>query len=163
MIKLRPSLEICRQCLGDGVIGAEIGVLGGGHAVSMLRGFPGLEMLHLVDSYGGIDDRDEKFLEMKARFDSEQHRLTWHIMTSLAAAEQCEDETFDFVYIDANHRYSEVAADVRAWYPKVKPGGVLCGHDYFTHGSVVKAVDDWASDNNLWIFSTDPDWWVFKE
>ena len=163
MIKLRPSLEICRQCLGDGVTGAEIGVLGGGNAVSILSGYPELEMLHLVDSYGGIDDRDPKFLEMKARFDSEQHRLMWHIMPSLMAAKEFGDESLDFVYIDANHKYSEVSADVRAWYPKVKRNGVLCGHDYFTFGSVVKAVDDWGAENNLYVFSTDPDWWVFKE
>jgi predicted O-methyltransferase YrrM len=163
MIKLRPSIEVVRHCCRDHVSGAEIGVLGGGHAVTMLSNFPQLERLHLIDSYGGMTDKDPKFLDFKERFESYSHRILWHICTSLVAAGSFKDESLDFVYIDANHRYFEVAQDIRAWWPKVKPTGILCGHDYFTFGSVVKAVDDWAKENNHYIFSTNPDWWCFKE
>ena len=163
MIKLRPSIEIARQCLGPIVTGAEIGVLGGGHACTMLGNWPRLRRLHLVDSYGGITDKDPKFVEFAKRFDSERSRITWHIKTSMEAAEDFGDGSLDFVYIDANHKYVNVSLDLRAWWPKVRPGGVLCGHDYFTHGAVKKAVDDWAATNDLYVFSTDPDWWIFKE
>jgi len=40
------------------------------------------------------------------------------------------DESLDFVYIDANHAYDYVVKDIELWYPKIKPGGYLCGHDY---------------------------------
>jgi hypothetical protein len=40
------------------------------------------------------------------------------------------DESLDFVYIDANHAYDFVKEDIAKWYPKVKPGGWLCGHDH---------------------------------
>ena len=163
MIKLRPSIEICRQGLGDDVVGAEIGVLGGGHACTMLSNYPQLSRLHLVDSYGGITDQVEKVIEFRKRFDSEKHRLTWHIKTSIEAAATFADESLDFVYIDANHRYIDCSCDLRAWWRKVRPDGILCGHDYFTFGSVKKAVTDWAETNNHYVFSTDPDWWVFKE
>ena len=46
------------------------------------------------------------------------------------ASEIFEDESLDFVYIDANHAYDYVVQDIQLWYPKVKPGGFLCGHDY---------------------------------
>jgi hypothetical protein len=46
------------------------------------------------------------------------------------AAERFADETLDFVYLDANHSYLAVCGDLRAWFPKVKPGGLLAGHDY---------------------------------
>jgi len=44
-----------------------------------------------------------------------------------------EDGSLDFVYIDANH--SDLLADIRAWYPKVKNGGVVSGHD-FVEGTI---------------------------
>jgi len=38
--------------------------------------------------------------------------------------------SLDFVYIDADHSYQAVMDDIAAWLPKVKPGGVIAGHDY---------------------------------
>lgn len=46
------------------------------------------------------------------------------------AADGFADESLDFVYVDGNHAYLAAAADLRAWYPKVKPGGLFAGHDY---------------------------------
>lgn len=51
-------------------------------------------------------------------------------MTSLEAAALCADNSFDFVYIDASHEYEDVKADIRAWLPKVKKGGIIAGDDY---------------------------------
>jgi hypothetical protein len=45
-------------------------------------------------------------------------------------SELFEDNSLDFVYIDANHTYEGVKEDIKYWYPKVKPGGLLLGHDY---------------------------------
>ena len=50
--------------------------------------------------------------------------LSWEV------AEQFPDKSFDFVYIDADHRYSSIIRDIRAWLPKVKTGGIIAGHDY---------------------------------
>jgi predicted O-methyltransferase YrrM len=48
---------------------------------------------------------------------------------SVEAAERFADGSLDFVFVDASHDFVNVFADVRAWYPKVKPGGVIAGHD----------------------------------
>lgn len=40
------------------------------------------------------------------------------------------DGSLDVVYIDADHTYDAVKADIRAWHPKVRDGGWICGHDY---------------------------------
>ena len=40
------------------------------------------------------------------------------------------EEYFDWVYIDADHSYESVKADLKHWYPQVKKGGFLCGDDY---------------------------------
>jgi hypothetical protein len=50
--------------------------------------------------------------------------------TSAIASDIFADESLDFVYIDANHAYEFVKEDVAKWWPKVKKGGWLCGHDF---------------------------------
>jgi hypothetical protein len=51
-------------------------------------------------------------------------------MTSLQAAKLFDDRSIDFVFIDASHEYQDVKNDICAWFPKVKRGGILAGHDY---------------------------------
>ncbi len=49
---------------------------------------------------------------------------------SLEAIENFADNSLDFVYIDANHSFVNVADDIYRWEKKVKPGGIVAGHDY---------------------------------
>ena len=51
------------------------------------------------------------------------------VMASEDAARIMRDAAFDLVFIDADHSYAATLQDIRAWLPKVKPGGTLCGHD----------------------------------
>lgn len=51
--------------------------------------------------------------------------------TSMEALSDFEDESLDFVYIDANHLLKYVIDDICEWSKKVKKGGVVAGHDYF--------------------------------
>jgi hypothetical protein len=47
----------------------------------------------------------------------------------------------DLVFIDADHTYEEVRKDLR-WARHVRPGGILCGHDYGVFPGVNRAVDE---------------------
>ena len=86
------------------------------------------------------------------------------------AAERIPDDTFDFFFIDADHRYHMVRRDIELWYPKVKKGGLLAGHDYDSeeydelyieddivdevHHGVTKAVNERFgiphNENHMW-------------
>ena len=41
-----------------------------------------------------------------------------------------KDKEVDFVFIDGDHRYSQVKEDIMSWFPKIKTGGTMAGHDY---------------------------------
>jgi beta-1,4-mannosyl-glycoprotein beta-1,4-N-acetylglucosaminyltransferase len=62
-------------------------------------------------------------------------------LSSIEAAAQYADASLNMVFIDAAHDYDNVRADVLAWLPKVKKGGILSGHDY-PYPPVRKAVDE---------------------
>jgi hypothetical protein len=51
--------------------------------------------------------------------------------SSTEAANQFEEDSLDFVFIDASHEYEDVKKDIQVWLPKVKKGGILAGHDYY--------------------------------
>ncbi len=53
-----------------------------------------------------------------------------HSCLSWDAAALYADASLDFVFIDADHAYESVLKDIKAWLPKVKPGGLIAGHDY---------------------------------
>lgn len=62
---------------------------------------------------------------------------------SVEIATQFDDASMDFVFIDANHPYEDVKADIEAWLPKVRIGGMLAGHDVLEPTCGVKqAVDE---------------------
>ena len=52
---------------------------------------------------------------------------------SVDASESFADNMFDLIYIDALHDHASVVTDLKAWLPKLKPGGIISGHDY-AHG-----------------------------
>lgn len=67
-------------------------------------------------------------------------------LDSIEASRQFEDKFFDVVFIDGYHEYEGISADLDAWTPKVKLGGILCGHDG-TYSPIVKALTERFQNN----------------
>ena len=47
-----------------------------------------------------------------------------------------DDNSLDLVFIDADHHYDSVKEDIEIWYPKVKKGGIISGHDYYMNDGI---------------------------
>lgn len=63
-------------------------------------------------------------------------------MLSAHAARHFNDDSIDFVYIDGNHTQEAVQCDLTLYYPKVRRGGIIAGHDYTdAYPGVKEAVD----------------------
>ena len=63
--------------------------------------------------------------------------------TSVKAATQYNGGFFDSIYIDGVHEKQFVEMDVESWWPYLKPGGTMLGHDYWAqHLGVIEAVNE---------------------
>jgi predicted O-methyltransferase YrrM len=93
------------------------------------------------DDYKGESGKDilAEFLKRMGPFNNVEMLR----MTSVEAACHFADGQIDAVYIDGRHDYENVKADILAWKPKVKTGGIIAGHDYGPHApGVIKAVNE---------------------
>ena len=165
-----PTREAFLAALPKGGKVAEIGVFRGHHAIAMYNICAPQELV-LIDPWAsppeGSEPLDYKWAKIgQAELDKLYHgvcnafygRDNVKILkyTSLDGAALFPDGYFDWVYIDANHLYDPVMDDLKAWYPKVKKGGYLCGHDYSDAPRILAkgdgvfyAVNDFCAANNL--------------
>ena len=152
----------------SGLIGAEIGVKGANNAINILKNL-NMECLYLVDAfkkYNGYKYWDKNYEPIaKKRLKKYGDETDLMVDFSQDAVKQFQDGFFDFVYIDANHKYKYVKQDIELWYPKVKNDGILGGHD-FKHGQyndVYRAVMEFVDKEGLKLKSYGDDWWVIKK
>jgi len=159
----------------------EVGVQEGIYSKEILSRIPSLKKLYLVDlwqrqeNYKDIanisDENHNKFLEMTNR-NVDQWNYKVEILRGYSN-EMCHmipDESLDWVYVDARHDYCGCREDIEAYWPKIKPSGIMSGHDYHDaeevrnhnnqdwsvcadgsihEGAVQGAVDEFAENNGL--------------
>ena len=104
---------------------------------------------------------DQMYFTCLQKFQNDHHVK---ILRSLSkeASSFFADKIFDFIYIDAAHDYESMYDDLNYWWPKLKSGGILSGHDYFPDKriwrgkecGVFKAVNDFLSVRNLTVIHT---------
>jgi hypothetical protein len=164
-----PTLLNARGLQGNG---AEIGVKTGGFSQHLLEGWRCTRLISidpwLSASQDEYDDRSNVAQdEFEVYYEKTRERLApygsrseiWRLK-SVEAAERIADGSLDFVYIDARHDYESVLEDLGAWLSKVKPGGILAGHDYadgdFVQGrfGVKSAVDEFFGRLGLHVHVT---------
>lgn len=89
--------------------------------------------------------------------------------TSIEAAPAFFNEQLDWCYIDAAHDYKNVLADLDAWWPKVKNGGLFGGHDFYNrmdnghYCEVENAIKRWSDEHVLsYLVTPCTSWWIRK-
>jgi hypothetical protein len=165
-----PALLNARGLLGRG---AEIGVKQGRYSDELLSNWRGSELISIdpwlsadpedyVDRSNVSQDRFDAFHEeTRQRLSGYGSRSEIWRMTSIEAAPRVPDGSLDFVYIDARHDYESVKEDLEAWCSKVRPGGILAGHDYvdgdLPEGEfyVKSAVDEFFGEREIPVHGTE--------
>jgi hypothetical protein len=173
-INSRPMIAAVKTKFTDATVcGVEIGVCEGINASTILETL-NISTLHLVDPYlpylddlGQTKDFSAGKAKAVAALKDYESRIQWHLKPSLEAAEEVEDNSLDFVYIDGNHSYNSVKEDIDAWMPKVKAGGFLGGHDYYFEDTafigVIQAVNEFINKSKYVLHRGFTDWWIKKE
>ncbi len=74
-------------------------------------------------------------------------------------------QSADLIYIDASHEYEDILADIIAYFPILKVGGIMFGDDYISYWSgVVRAVNEFSQMNNLKLQITPSDnFWIIQK
>ena len=139
--------------------GVEVGTDHGQYAEQLLKGIPDLH-LACIDPWVAYtegnqihtqEEVDQIYEEAKRRTSSFGAILIKK--TSMEAVQDFTDNTLDFVFIDGNHNYEHCKEDLTEWYKKVKPGGIIYGHDYkedpVNNYGVIEAVNEYTKENNI--------------
>ena len=175
-----PYLLNERRLLG---CAAEIGVSRGKFSSRMLARWQGAHLLSIdpwttapADEYVDLenvaqDEQDARYEEVRSNLARYGGRSSVWRMTSAQAAERVPPRSLDFVYIDARHDYESMREDLKLWYPRVRPHGILAGHDYLDGNlpqgvfEVKRAVDEFCRQRGLRLHVTrDGEWpsWVLE-
>jgi len=145
----------------------EIGVAKADNSVSILEELP-IKKLILIDPYMVyVENKQSVSLDdfSVAMERISKYKQVQFIKKTSEEAVKDIDEPLDFVYIDGNHSYSFVMADILNYYPLLRKEGVIGGHDYtpFHHPGVVRAVDEFVEQQDrLNFYAVFPDWWFIK-
>lgn len=101
----------------------------------------------------GTGNREEDYEEAKRVLGKYGERVLFMRTTSHEAAEQFEEGQLDFVYLDGDHSEESVRQDLTLWWPKLRPGGILAGHDIVCPGP--DTYDNWGRSIQpaVWDFS----------
>jgi predicted O-methyltransferase YrrM len=173
----RPFERLAKIHQQKDLTGVEIGVCGGEHALSLLENLS-IKRLYLIDPYDmyedysegkkhyGVDQPPLDQTELLARelLKKHQDKIVWIRKLSADAVKDIS-EKIDFVYIDGNHAEPYVKEDIENYFPLLKKGGVIGGHDFYNgfqreHDGVINAVVKFVARTNLQLQVELPDWWI---
>ncbi len=138
-------------------IGIEVGVNRGMNSWYMLTECSNIETIIGIDHFQPYVDWDRPISKLEQdlnykilleNMSSMKHRFNLIKDTSDNAANLLEDDAYDFVFLDADHSMKSVLKDLDNYWPKIKSGGIIAGHDSNLF-SVNFAVSSWTKYNGI--------------
>lgn len=161
---------------------AEIGVYKGDFSQQLLDTCKKIDKhcrLYLIDSWdspqceGALVGKEEDYNALRDKY-VQQYNVELIKEYSQTASHFFHDEFLMMVYLDAEHTYDGVLADLSLWWPKVCRGGILSGHDIFVqhHIGVTQALLDFFTNGTIFVvkgdttpegqYLNDDSWYVIK-
>lgn len=136
------------KALPEGAVVVEVGSWKGRSSRAIADNLPAGARLYCVDTWCGSSGEPDAHATAKDRegddvYMSFFHALHDHIdagrvvavrMTSEHAAETMNNLQPSLIFLDGDHSETGITTDINAWLPLLKPGGLLCGHDYYKEG-----------------------------
>jgi len=161
------QLILAINTLGENLVGLELGVFKGESFITMLNNCS-IKKLYGVDSWKPYADFIKTFPDGKPAYGvtmeaQEINRfLTYHSIKhskhknkteiiekdSLEAVKQIPDESLDFIFFDAMMTEKQSYEEAKAYYPKIKKGGLFTGHDSFAEEQVIKPIEKVKKEYN---------------
>jgi hypothetical protein len=125
------------------------------YAVDTWDGSDEQEHKTFIEKVGGADNFYQQFIQNIERYGVD-HLICPIRKKSVDAAKDFADNSLDIVYLDASHDFHSVKNDINAWFPKVKQGGILAGHDiafFDVKQAVLETLAEYHDEiNDSWIF-----------
>jgi len=161
--------------------GVEVGVQEGLFSKEILAGWPG--KLYMVDCWAkqpdnvyhdvanvSWDEHTDKMVKARRAVNRFWTRASLIQEFSVTASGFFQDESQDWIYLDANHSHDATVEDLKAWYPKIKSGGLISGHDYMEGEShnctfgVISAIEEFLPTDATIYVATEmwSSWYYFK-
>ena len=156
-------------------VGLETGIEKGKNATVMYNNIPNLK-LYGLDSYKQHPQASYVFHADRRNWNTEAingwkdqciERMKGRNYVAIEkftedAIHDIEDNSLDFVYLDADHSYDFTMQDIILWGRKLRKGGIMSGHDYFyekgkRREKVKQAVDDYTNVHGIKFYITDED------
>jgi lipopolysaccharide biosynthesis glycosyltransferase len=160
-------------------VGVEVGVQRGDYSRTILENWD-CRKLYLVDPWDDYEDysydfgavsqekHDDNLDVTKENIEPYEHKVEIIRDFSVEASDEFNKESLDFVYLDARHDAEGIRKDIEHWWPLIKKGGMLAGHDYANYNQpnnlieVKEVVDEFFDDVNVTLDGPFPSWWVKK-
>jgi len=162
---------------GHGFSLIEVGSWAGGNALQISEGVNYLDWIYCVDTWAGTPARNgaDSTTVIAAAISPDrvyrtflknvQKQLFTRIVPCRGTSEfwaSIWPRQVEVIFIDADHSYEGVKADLKGWWPHVRTGGLFCGHDYHLFPGVKQAVDEWVAAQGLELLVEEECWFVTK-
>ena len=145
--------------LGPNVKGIEVGVARAESSYCILKECPNVVRLYGIDPYLAFDDWNghvDQVINDRTRSIAIQNMVEFgdRFYHFFKKSSEWTDPVYitpqvvDFVFIDGDHSLAGAKADMKLFYPMVRPGGLFSGHDY-NLPEVRKALEEFREENKI--------------
>lgn len=152
-------------------IGAELGVQKGGFFDEMIGKWQIADTYTFVDLWApqenyrdgaNVDQSEQNAYMEESMGKADKHIKQGHLKKidlcrnfTVNCVHNYPDEHFDFIYVDARHDYKGVLVDLQTWWPKLKHGGIMGGHDYIIQAELDHINRNYRGPKEDWTLNYD--------